>query len=285
MTDELLDTPMAEPRELLNLHDVIAAWQGATRRLELTHEALRSEVVRLTKELAVKNRQLARKNRLADLGQIASHVAHEVRNNLVPVSLYAGLLRRRLADDPESLDVLKKIESGLTALDATVHDLLNFTADREPCLSAVLVRPLLVELIESLGPQLTAQGVGVTLDTSASLLVEADREALRRAVLNLVLNAIDAMPAGGEITVTGMQLDGYVELEIADDGPGLSDDARRRAFEPFFTTKPNGIGLGLAIVHRLVESHGGSVVAQNCPEGGAAVTIRLPRRAAQETAA
>ncbi len=85
-------------------------------------------------------------------------MAHEVRNNLVPVSLYAGLLRRRLSDDRGSLDVLDKIEAGLTALDAMVHDLLNFTADREPHLSPVLLRPLVDELFESLAPQLAAQG-------------------------------------------------------------------------------------------------------------------------------
>jgi signal transduction histidine kinase len=285
MTDELSVTPPPGPHDLLNLEDVIAAWQGATQRLEQTHEALRAEVARLTNELSIKNRELARKNRLADLGQIASHVAHEVRNNLVPVSLYAGLLRRRLSDDSGSLDVLDKIEGGLTALDATVHDLLNFTADREPCVTPVLVRPLVNELLESLSPQLSAQGVEVTLDVPQSLVVQADRESLRRAVLNLVLNAVDAMPDGGRITVTGVPMAGAVELEIADDGPGLSDEAKRRAFEPFFTTKPSGIGLGLAIVYRLMEAHGGSVFAQNCPEGGAAFTIRLPRRMAMEAAA
>jgi two-component system sensor histidine kinase HydH len=100
-----------------------------------------------------------------------------------------------------------------------------------------------------------------------------------------VLNAVDAMPNGGTVTVTAVTCKQMIELEIADDGPGLTEEAKRRAFEPFFTTKSNGIGLGLAIVYRLVESHGGDVTARNCPEGGAAFTIRLPRRAAMEAAA
>src|SRR5271154_1581948 len=82
-----------------DLQTVLAAWHGATLRLEQTHEALRGEVQRLTYELEAKNRELARKNRLADIGQMASHVAHEVRNSLVPVTLYVSLLRRRLSDD------------------------------------------------------------------------------------------------------------------------------------------------------------------------------------------
>ena len=111
---------------------MLAAWHTATVRLERTHETLCAEVARLTKELEIKNRELARKNRLADLGQMASHVAHEVRNNLVPVSLYMSLLRRRLSDDSGSLDILAKVEAGFAALDVTVNDLLNFTAHRSP---------------------------------------------------------------------------------------------------------------------------------------------------------
>jgi signal transduction histidine kinase len=264
--------------ELLDLQAILAAWQTATQRLERTHAALRDEVVRLTDELAVKNRELARKNRLADLGQIASHVAHEVRNNLVPVSLYAGLLRRRLSDDPGSLDVLARVESGLTALDAMVNDMLNFTADREPNLSTVRLREIVEGVLDGLRPQLEAQDIRTTIDVPPTTIVAADRESLRRAVLNLVLNAVDAQPDGGEIVVTGVASRDAIELEIADAGPGLVGEASRRAFEPFFTTKSNGIGLGLAIVYRLIESHGGAVIAQNCPEGGAAFTIRLPRR-------
>jgi signal transduction histidine kinase len=282
---ELLTDPLPAPRELLKLEDVIAAWQGATQRLEQTHSALRAEVGRLTNELAIKNRELARKNRLADLGQIASHVAHEVRNNLVPVSLYVGLLRRRLTGDGGSLDVLEKVESGLTALDAMVHDLLNFTADREPHVTPLLFRSMIDEMFASLAPQLAAQGIRTTVDVAAGLIVHADREALRRAVLNLVLNALDAMPDGGELIVTAVTAAGYIDLEIADDGPGLTEEARRRAFEPFFTTKSSGIGLGLAIVYRLIESHGGEVTVRNCPEGGAAFNIRLPRRTPQEAVA
>ena len=111
---------------------MLAAWNTATVRLQQTHEALRSEVRRLTDELEIKNRELARKNRLADLGQMASHIAHEVRNNLVPVTLYLSLLRRRMSDDSGSLDMLDKIGAGCIALDATVNDLLNFTSDRDP---------------------------------------------------------------------------------------------------------------------------------------------------------
>ena len=123
-----------------DLTTVLAAWNTATVRLQETHEALRSEVRRLTDELEVKNRELARKNRLADLGQMASHIAHEVRNNLVPVTLYLSLLRRRLSDDSGSLDILDKVGAGCIAMDATVNDLLNFTSENNPQLRSFTSR-------------------------------------------------------------------------------------------------------------------------------------------------
>ncbi len=267
-----------------DLEAVLTAWQGATDRLERTHEALRAEVRRLTNELEVKNRELARKNRLADLGQMASHVAHEVRNNLLPVSLYLSLLRRRLSDDRGSLDVLDKVEAGVQSLDVTVNDLLHFTSERDPSLTSFRLTELFDDVRQSLAPQFEAQQIDCKVQVAAGLSLTADREMLRRAVLNLVLNAVDALPEGGELTLTGVATSRGVEIEVADNGPGLSDEVRRRAFEPFFTTKSNGTGLGLAIVYRVAEVHGGDVSAANCPEGGAAFTLRLPHRALEAAA-
>ncbi len=270
-----------------DLQTVLAAWQGATVRLEQTHAALSAEVSRLTAELAVKNRELARKNRLADLGQLASHVAHEVRNSLVPVTLYLSLLRRRLSDDAGSLDILDKIQSGFVAVDTTVNDLLQFAADREPHFRSLAVIDLVNEVCAALAPQLAAQDIEVDLQVPEHAVLAADRDLLRRALVNLLLNAMDAMPDGGQVTISAYAGQRYFDLEVADSGPGLSDEARRRAFEPFFTTKHTGTGLGLAIVYRVAEAHGGSALAANCPEGGAAFTLRLPRRIAgvQELAA
>jgi two-component system, sensor histidine kinase FlrB len=268
-----------EPEQLdatADLHTVLSAWHSATLRLEQTHEALRQEVRRLTDELEAKNRELARKNRLADLGQMASHVAHEVRNSLVPVTLYLSLLRRRLSEDRMNRELLDKLAAGFTSLDATVNDLLQFTAQRDPQRRLIMVRQLVDEVIESLAPQFEAQRIRVELDVPRDQQIWADRDMLRRCVLNLALNAVDAMPRGGELVVTSVANSDGFELEIADSGPGLPEDVRRRMFEPFFSTKSSGTGLGLAIVYRIVDVHGGQVLACNCPEGGAAFTLRFP---------
>src|SRR5262245_35223518 len=206
-----------------SLAAILAAWNDATLRLEQTHAALQGEVARLTSELEEKNRELARQERLADLGRMASHVAHEVRNSLVPVALYMSLLRRRLAQDAGSLEVLAKVEAGFTALDATVNVLLNFTSHREPQWRTFIVQDLIEEIFDAMAPQLEAQGIDVSLDVPPNTVVTADREMLRRAVLNLVLNATDVMPRGGELVVTSYHGRRGFELEIADSGPGLTD--------------------------------------------------------------
>ncbi len=269
------------PGEDADLQTVLAAWHSATLRLERTHVTLQEEVRRLTDELEAKNRELARKNRLADLGQMAAHVAHEVRNNLVPVSLYLSLLRRRLLDDEQSLDVLQKIESGFRDLDVTVNDLLHFTSDRDPHCREFSVHDLFQEICDSLRPQLSAQAIDVSIEGEAALVATADREMIRRALLNLVLNAVDAMPDGGRLELA-VALDGNVlQLIVADSGPGLSEEILRRLFEPFVTTKPSGTGLGLTIVERIAEVHCGTVTATNAAGQGARFTLHLPQASSE----
>lgn len=284
--DEYPDTVLdnAPLQEDVDLAALLNAWQTATDRLQQTHESLREEVMRLTDELESKNRELARKNRLADLGQMAAHVAHEVRNSLVPMKLYLSLLRRRLDDDSHSVDVVEKVFGSLTALEATVGDLLTFTADREPHCRTIDVHALIGEIIEGLKPQCAAQNIRCRLELAEHAGLVADRDMLRRAVLNLVLNSIDAMPGGGELVITSWQGTRGFELEIADSGAGLPEGVQERLFEPFFTTKREGTGLGLAIVQRIVEAHGGNVQASNCPEGGAAFTLCFPSQAQSTTA-
>lgn len=270
---------IADPTALdsrADLQTVLAAWHTATVRLEQTHAMLRDEVCHLTDELEVKNRELARKNRLADLGQMASHVAHEVRNNLVPVTLYLSLLRRRMTSDTEGMAMVEKIQSAFAAMDVMVNDLLHFTSDREPQMQNVPLGQLLGDVKSSLAPQFDAQNIAVTLDASPHHCLYADREMIRRAILNLVLNAIDAMPNGGRLLIQSVRNDHALEIHIADSGPGLPAEVLPRVFEPFFTTKQGGTGLGLAIVTRIAEAHGGTISASTSKYGGAEFVVHFP---------
>jgi two-component system sensor histidine kinase HydH len=259
-----------------SLQDVLAAWHSATVRLAETHAALRAEVQRLTAELEAKNRDLARRNRLADLGRVASHVAHDVRNNLVPLKLYLSLLRRRVEQDEASREIVDKLASGLANMTVLVNDLLQFAADRQPQRRCVPVSELLGDVRSALAPQLAAQRVALHVECPDHLRMCVDRDMFRRVLLNLGLNALDAMPGGGALHLRARAAAQAVELQVLDTGPGLNAEALRRACEPFFTTKPNGTGLGLAIVHHLVALHGGALHVSNRPGGGACFTLRIP---------
>jgi signal transduction histidine kinase len=147
------------------------------------------------------------------------------------------------------------------------------------------LRNLVEEVAQSLDSRCKDQAIETTIDVPADLIVAADRTMIRRAVEHLMLGGIAAMPDGGALVVTSAAGPESVELEIADTGATLSDEARHHAFDPVGVTERGASGWELAMVRRIAELHGGSVLAANCPEGGVAFTLRIPRRAALEAAA
>jgi two-component system sensor histidine kinase HydH len=267
-----------------DLQTVLRAWHDATTQSDETLTSLQAEVRRLTEELQEKNRGLSEYERAGCLGSVVAQLGDKLHGKLAPMALHVSLLRRRVLDDPTALDLLQKIDSGCAAMDAAINDVFHLTSERDPSLGNVNVRALVEEVHASVLPQLSAQGIATVLDVGEHVTVLADRAMLRRALVHLTLNALEAMPHGGELVVTSYSGPRGVELEIADSGAGLSAEARRRGFEPFFTTKGASAGLGLAVVQRVLALHGGDVVASNCPEGGAAFTLRFPQRAMRAAA-
>ena len=253
--------------EKADLQTVLAAWHGATVRLEQTHESLRREVQELTKELEEKNRQLARKNRLAGLGQMASHVAHEVRNNLVPVTLYLSLLRRRIAGDPGSLDMLDKIAAGFTALDAMVNDLLHFTSDRDPRWQVFPLRKLIEEICSSLAPQWSAQAIRTTSRRGREINVAADRDMIRRAVLNAALNAMDAMPRRRQSDFSARCVPARRGTRNRRQRPGPPTRSFPASSSRSLRRSKRARGWDWPSWPRIAEVHGGEFTAANSPEG------------------
>jgi signal transduction histidine kinase len=278
--------PLANGQALssADLQTLLAVWESATSRLEQTHLVLQEEVRRLTEELEVKNRELSRKNRLADLGQMAAHIAHEVRNGLVPVTVYLSMLRRRHSEDLESTRIVAKMESAFTAVDSIVSDLLQFTSQNPPRRETTLMKRFCDELFEPLAANAAAQGIRIELDIPDQAKFQIDSAMLRRALLNLSFNAIDAMPQGGRLSIRAYETPGAAHIDVADTGPGIPADALPRLFEPFFTTKSSGTGLGLAIVRRICEAHEGEITVDSSAEG-ARFCIRIPSIDTKEMAA
>jgi signal transduction histidine kinase len=147
------------------------------------------------------------------------------------------------------------------------------------------LRELVAEVCQPLQARFSTQAIQTVIDIPQNQTITAERELLRRAVRNLVLNAVEAMPNGGLLTATSAAGTQTVELEIADTGPALSDEERQQAFELLPTAQRGGAGWGLAVVSRIAELHGGSVSVTNCPDGGVAFTLGLPRAIAVEAAA
>ena len=147
------------------------------------------------------------------------------------------------------------------------------------------LRELVEEVARSLASRCNDRAIKTILDIPANLIVTGNQRLIRRAVEHLMLGAIAAMPKGGSLWATSAAGPNAVELEIADTGPTLSDEARRHAFDRAETTERGASGWELAMVYHIAKIHGGCVSAANCPEGGVAITLRIPRRSALEAAA
>lgn len=227
--------------------------------------------------------RLAQQAALARLGQMAAVVAHEVRNPLAGIKgVLQVLMARRPAADPDA-PVMRDVVARIDALGDLINDLMLFARPRSPQPAAVGLRPLLVEAASLLRRDPAGAAIEVTLEGPDATLT-ADADLLRAAVLNLFLNAAQAMGGMGRIAVTIARRDEQCVVGIRDTGPGIPADLRERVFEPFFTTKARGGGLGLPIARRTAELHGGTLTL-TCPgEGGCVFTLTLPVNALAEVA-
>lgn len=260
---------------------IVTAYNEVTDKLKESHVELRNEVRRLREELARKNEQLRRKERLAALGEMAAGVAHEIRNPLGGIQVFASLLRQDLIHQPDAVERIDKIRKGVTQLESIVSDILDFARPAGPVPRIVQLRSLVAETVELSASRMAAAGVAVDVgDSFDDVELVTDGMMLQRALMNLLLNAIDATKGHGRrVRITLLASDEQcVTIGVCDEGPGIDVDTMESIFNPFFTTKDTGTGLGLAIVHQIIDTLGGSVSALNLPEGGAMFTLIVPRR-------
>jgi signal transduction histidine kinase len=271
------------PRSLEDLHEILQMYNEVTQRLQVSHERLEQEVVRLREQLEQKNRELEMKKRLAALGEMAAGIAHEIRNPLGGIQLYASSLLGEVLDRPLAAELVKKISNGVKGLNTLVSDMLTFTRDLQLTKHEEDLGEIVLEALELAAPSLLEHGVTVRVHGSVEgKRAVADRRLLGRVLLNLVLNAAEAIgehakEGEGLILVRTHETGGRLSLIIEDNGPGIPGEMLERIFDPFFTTKHTGTGLGLAIVHRIIEAHGGQITAENreSPERGARFRIVL----------
>lgn len=263
-----------------DLATIIQAYNGVTERLKRSHEALAREVCRLREELHAKNKELQRRERLAALGEMAAGLAHEIRNPLGGIGLYASLLERDLADCPAPLEIVRKISSAIQSMDSIVCDILAFAGDAEPNPQPVWAANILRGVLEQAEPKADALGIRIETDSALEAVkLHCDAAQTERALVNLVMNAVDAAGSDGKVWIRRDDRrgrNGMCGIVVDDDGRGIATELLHRVFDPFFTTKDTGTGLGLAIVHRIAESNGGAVSAGHRKGGGASFVLSVP---------
>lgn len=343
-------TPDGSAR-LDELAELVRAYNDVTEKLRRSHETLSAEVVRLRGELASADAQLQRSKRLSALGEMAAGIAHEIRNPLAGIQLYAGMVVEDLEqlqgeqparsartaqtgepaqaaaepqddgkddvkddvkndiDDenevmrpaeplPAALSNTRKIADAVRGLTAIVNDVLTFARQIEPARRRTPLYDVLVRALDAHRPELERLRIEIDIDAEP-VEGEVDPDLLHQALLNLIRNATDAMHDASQRRLT-LAVDvkrpdnegdatqqpaagDELAIEVRDTGPGIARDDVDRIFNPFFTTRGAGTGLGLPIVHRIVEAHGGTVTVHN--NGGAVFRIRIPMNSHGTTAA
>lgn len=233
--------------------------------------------------------ELNRSRHLSTLGKMVAAVSHEIRNPLGIIRSSAELLKKKLApDQPAAGPIAQIIVEESSRLNNIITDFLNFARPLAPNLRSCQITDILEKNLTFLAPQLESQHYRIIKNIQDRLpAIHADADMLYQAILNLLLNAMQAMPDGGqiEITVKTLEEPKRLQLSIADNGPGVEQSLMDKLWTPFFTTKDKGTGLGLGIVKNIIEAHRGEIRITNRLSSGARVELDLPLDDADPTGA
>lgn len=219
--------------------------------------------------------QLRRNDRLASVGQLAAGIAHEVRNPLGILRATAQLLARRMGDSPGAQEYTRVLITEVDRIDRLIGELLAYARPNPPQISRHDLAALLEDAAREVRPYALQHEVRVEV-AAAPVPVWADEQQLQQALLNLLLNAVQASQAGGQVRICGERAGAATRIVVADSGRGMAPDVIERACDPFFTTRPDGTGLGLALVAAVIAEHQGGLDFESGPGQGTRVIITLP---------
>jgi signal transduction histidine kinase len=258
--------------------------QAGLEEIEIVLHKIADQIGAVVERLQESRREALRAEQLAAVGQMAAGIAHELRNPLMAMKILVQAAAEASPPHLADRDLLV-LEEEITRLERSAETFLDFARPPEIERRTFDLRLLVGQVLDLVLPRAGREGVRISCESPEDqpLPIRADMGQVRQVLLNLVLNALDAVPEGGSISVEIETADdatnggpGWVTVRVRDTGRGLPSELGSKIFEPFVSTKPTGIGLGLSICKRIVESHGGQIEAVNRPEGGAEFTIRLP---------
>jgi signal transduction histidine kinase len=248
--------------------------RGGLGGLDAELAAVTARVREVVEQAQRREREALRAEQLAAVGQLAAGVAHEVRNPLVAIKL---LIESALAGGELTADDLRVIHGEVGRLERAAQGLLDFARPAPPRREAADLRPVVGSAVDLVRGRAGLQNVQLEVKVPPEPVVAAvDVAQLQGVLVNLLLNALDAMPSGGRVVIDVGRADGAVRLTVRDTGPGIRADVLSRLFEPFASTRDTGTGLGLHVSRRVVRDHGGDIRGANDPAGGAVFTITLP---------
>lgn len=236
-------------------------------------------------------REIERAQQLATTGELASGVAHEIKNPVVGIAGGLDLVRRRIGDDEKLTPIIDEMSHQLSRIELAVKDLLAFARPAAPTLAAADGNLIVERAIRLVEPAAEKRGVTISYEPDSTLPeLWVDAELVGQALVNLMVNAVQATPAGGRVTVSTRREGEEVRFRVRDTGKGIDPAALEEIFKPFFTTRHSGTGLGLSISREIVERHGGRIEAESRVGEGATFTLSVPvdgvaRPAASEPAA
>ncbi len=251
--------------------------RGATGEVRALEETFNNMVSSLREKELMENK-LRQAQRLSALGNLAAGVAHDVRNPLNAIKLLSSHALDNLPEnDGGAGKHLQTIRSEVDRLEEIVSSFMSLAKERELSPEPRKLDPLLDECAQLLEQEAESRGVQLVRDLRAGdMVLMLDAREWTRAIMNVLLNALQACPSGGRVRLFSRQTGAACEVEVRDDGPGLKREELERVFEPYYTTKPGGTGLGLSITRGIIEEHGGSIEMSSIEGQGCQVLITLP---------
>jgi PAS domain S-box-containing protein len=259
--------------------DIIFMARDISKIKELIAELTRSQEELKTSytELKVSKDNLVRSEKLAYTGRIAASIAHEIRNPLTNVSMSIQQLKKGNRIKQEGFKHVEIVERNIERINYLITELLNCARPAKLNLQPYDIHKVLKDILESTKTKINLQKIKVTKNFASKLpVLKVDKEQIERALLNLITNAIEAMPHGGNLTIITELNGNFFMVKIHDTGKGIPEKDIIKIFDPFFSTKPQGVGLGLSICYGIIVSHGGIIEVESTLKGGSIFTVSLP---------
>jgi len=248
------------------------------QELKTFSQQMEEKIQRTTADLRKTEAQLIRSEKLAALGQLAAGIAHEIRNPLTSINILIHSLTENLSSGDSHREDLKVIEEEINRINEILDRFLRFAKPAAPLLERTDVASIFEETLQLIRPRIEKQRIVVRKEFQALPIILMDREQIKQVALNLLLNAVQAMPEGGTLTLRGQNSeDGqWIRISIQDSGMGIPSEDMNKLFDPFFSTKEGGVGLGLSIAHRIIDQHHGKIEVESNPGEGTLFALWLP---------